>query len=119
MLKKLKFLTPYIAIGIGILLIASFILCLFIDAGSIGVKALDESYQNSSVAAWEQFIRYLHIAEGGGSVTKNSSGEDCYTVQNGAVGYGVDIATHGDKLRAQGYDTSEGSLIPVSVVDPI
>ena len=52
MLKKLKFLTPYIAIGIGILLIASFILCLFIDAGSIGVKALDESYQNSSVAAW-------------------------------------------------------------------
>lgn len=39
MLKKLKFLTPYIAMGIGILLIASLILCLFIDFGEVGKAA--------------------------------------------------------------------------------
>lgn len=36
-----------------------------------------------------------------------------------AVGYGVDIATHGAKLRNLGYSTTEGSLIPVEIVDQI
>ncbi len=40
-------------------------------------------------------------------------------VVGSAVGYGVDIATHGAKLRKLGYDTSIGSLIPVEPVDEI
>lgn len=52
MLNKLKFLIPYIAMGVGILLMASLILCLFIDAGSIGVTALgdDEYYYGSGIS---------------------------------------------------------------------
>lgn len=80
--------------------------------------------QGANGTAWEQFLRYLHQTEGGGTITQNSEGVDCYTVNpdgggGSAVGYGVDIATHGDKLRAMGYSTEIGSLIPVSVVDPI
>lgn len=80
---------------------------------------------STSTSSLDQFVRYLHSWEGGGKKTKNAKGEECYTVQsdgskNGsAVGYGVDIATHGAKLRALGYDTSIGSLIPVEVVDAI
>lgn len=35
------------------------------------------------------------------------------------MGYGVDIATHGQKIRGLGYSTNEGDLIPVEIVDEI
>lgn len=84
----------------------------------------DENMTSVSSSGWEQFIRFLHSFEGGGTVYKNENGEDCYKVTSdggggSAVGYGVDIATHGAKLRALGYDTSIGSLIPVEIVDAI
>lgn len=77
--------------------------------------------------SYNQFLRYLHSYEGGGVLPtyKNSNGEECYKVEsdgsaNGlAVGYGVDIATHGTKLTSLGYDISKGALIPVEVVDRI
>lgn len=83
-----------------------------------------EDWESASESSWEQFTRYLRQTEGGGEIYKNSAGVDCYKVNpdgggGSAVGYGVDIATHGDKLRKLGYQTTIGSLIPVSVVDPI
>ncbi len=83
-----------------------------------------EDWESASESSWEQFTRYLRQTEGGGEIYKNSAGVDCYKVNpdgggGSAVGYGVDIATHGGKLRKLGYQTTIGSLIPVSVVDPI
>lgn len=74
--------------------------------------------------AFEQFIRYLHSWEGGGTIYKDAQGVDCYKVQSdggggSAVGYGIDISTHGNRLRQLGYDTSIGALIPVEIVDEI
>lgn len=105
--------------GIGIILGVLLIMSVF---GNSKGKALTVGTANMnyvSTASWEQFIRYLHMAEGGGEIYQNSSGVDCYKVTNGAVGYGVDIATHGKTLRALGYDTIEGSLIPIEDVDAI
>ena len=84
----------------------------------------DEFVKASSASGMDQLIRFIHSWEGGGEIYKNSKGVDCYKVQSdggggSAVGYGVDIATHGGRLKALGYDTSIGSLIPVDVVDEI
>ena len=93
-------------------------------AGGGGGGGLTQGMGTASQDAWEQFIKYLHQCESGGTIYKNAEGVDCYKVNSdggggSAVGYGVDIATHGARLRAAGYDTSIGSLIPVTVVDPI
>lgn len=114
---------PYIiAIIAGLLFIMLVLFGILGIAGS--AEEAESQMQAASGAAWEQFIRYLHQAEGGGTITQNSEGVDCYTVNpdgggGAAVGYGVDIATHGDQLRAMGYSTEIGALIPVSVVDQI
>lgn len=85
----------------------------------------DEMKSVKGNSSLDQYIKYVHCWEGGGEITKNAKGEDCYRVnsdgsQNGsAVGYGVDIGIHGAELRKLGYDTSIGSLIPVDVVDAI
>ncbi|MBQ2916901.1 MAG: CHAP domain-containing protein [Clostridia bacterium] len=78
----------------------------------------------SSGTSMQQFLQFLHSWEGGGTVYKDENGVDCYKVQSdggggSAVGYGVDIATHGEELRALGYDTSIGALIPTEIVDEI
>lgn len=80
------------------------------------------NYSNQS--SWDQFLKFLHSWEDGGKIFKNEEGVDCYKVNSdgsggAAVGYGIDIATHGNTLRALGYDTSIDSLIPVEVVDEI
>lgn len=80
------------------------------------------NYSNQS--SWDQFLKFLHSWEGGGKIFKNEEGVECYKVNSDggggtAVGYGIDIDTHGNTLRALGYDTSIGSLIPVEVVDEI
>lgn len=78
----------------------------------------------SSGNSMQQFLQFLHSWEGGGTIYKDAQGVDCYKVQSdggegSAVGYGVDIGTHGNRLRLLGYDTSIGSLIPVEIVDEI
>lgn len=78
----------------------------------------------SSGTSMQQFLQFLHSWEGGGTVYKDENGVDCYKVRadgggGSAVGYGVDIATHGEELRALGYDTSIGALIPTEIVDQI
>ena len=89
------------------------------DGGDTG------DWESASEDSWEQFVRYLRQCEyGEGTTYKNASGVDCYKVMPDgggglAVGYGVDIATHGLKLKSLGYSISIGSLIPVSVVDSI
>lgn len=42
-LKAMKPLLPYIAMGLGVLLMFSLILCLFVDFGSVGVSALGDA----------------------------------------------------------------------------
>ena len=93
-------------------------------AGGGGSSGLMLGMGTASQGAWEQFIKYLHQCEGGGTIYKNGEGIECYKVNSdggggSAVGYGVDIATHGDRLRAAGYDTSIGALIPTTIVDAI
>ena len=117
---------PYFYLAIGIFLV------IIVIAGSmIEVNAEAASNTNGmtsvsvSTSSMEQFIKFLHKYEGGGTIYQNSSGVDCYKVLSdgsptgSAVGYGVDIGTHGEELRQLGYDTSIGSLIPVDVVDAI
>lgn len=101
------------------------------DGTDYGVTELDlegffatDMNNASSGNAMQQFLQFLHSWEGGGTIYKDSQGIDCYKVQSdggggSAVGYGVDIATHGEELRVLGYDTSIGALIPVEIVDEI
>lgn len=92
---------------------------------SITSELQADSFTNSSnETSWDQFLKFLHSWEVGGKTFKNDEGVDCYKVNpdsggGSAVGYGIDIDTHGATLRALGYDTSIGSLIPVEVVDEI
>lgn len=75
----------------------------------------------ASGSGFEQFKKWLHGWEGG-SVTKDGKYyivESDGSATGSAVGHGVDIKTHGAKLRAAGYDTSIGSKIPVDIVDAI
>lgn len=118
-LKKIK-LYAEIAAGVivGFLLLMS-----TIGGGNQDVNAETTSNADGmnyiSSSSWNDFLKYLHMAEGGGQVYKNSEDVDCYKVTNGAVGYGVDIATHKATLTALGYEISEGALIPIVDVDQI
>lgn len=125
---KKAILAKVLPILIPVVFFALILVAVIMGASGAEVDAEESELMNgmssSSTSSWEQFLKYLHQAEGGGNITKNSAGEDCYTVQpdgggGSAVGYGVDIATHGSKIRSAGYSTNIGSLIPVSVVDPI
>ena len=92
-----------------------------LNLDSLFATDMKKSYSGNSL---EQFLKFLHSWEGGGTIYKDANGVDCYKVQpdgggGSAVGYGVDIATHGAKLRNLGYDTSIGALIPVEIVDEI
>ena len=96
--------------------------------GLLEPRSVSQTNTATSSNSLSQFIRYLHSWEAGvteGLATyKNSSGVDCYKIlpdgDGGyAVGYGVDIDTHGAKMRALGYSTNNGDLIPVEVVDQI
>ena len=103
------------------------------DRGVTELSGLNDAFIPSQMKnantnnSFNQFTRYMHEFEGGGNLPtyKNESGEECYKVQsdgseNGlAVGYGVDIGTHGSKLATLGYDITEGALIPVEVVNTI
>lgn len=111
---------PYIiAIIAAIFLIILIFFAILGAAGAAEAAESENGMQSATGSSLEQFIRYLHSWEGGGTIYKNEKGEDCYKVTNGAVGYGVDIATHGVELKKAGYSTSAEALIPVSVVDPI
>lgn len=101
------------------------------DGTNYGVTELDiddffvtDMNNVSSGNSMQQFLQFLHSWEGGGTIYKDAQGVDCYKVQSdggegSAVGYGVDIGTHGNRLRLLGYDTSIDSLIPVEIVDEI
>ena len=71
----------------------------------------------------DQLKRYIRSWENvNPPIVKNLKGEDCYKIEPDggggyAVGYGVDIATFGAKLRAMGYSTNPGDLIPVALAD--
>ena len=117
MKKLLPILLKYVApVVIVLIILISIFMGLF---GGIEASAEESEMTPATGSAWEQFIRYLHQCEYGGESIKNEEGIDCYIVKNGAVGYGVDIQTHGAKLRALGYSTTAGSLIPVTDVDAI
>lgn len=109
---------PYFYLVLAIILVIIVIAGTMVEVEAQAIETTENMIYVSN-DSWNQFIRYLHMAEGGGTIYINDSGVDCYKVTNGAVGYGVDIATHGATLRALGYDTTEGSLIPVEDVDAI
>ena len=123
---------PYALAGAGILLAVGVVVGII--AGIVAAVGGEANEQNESVrmnvfssGAWEQLILFNRLFEDSSLVYSlerktNAAGEECYEVKpdgggGSAVGFGVDIATFGSELRAAGYDTSIGSLIPCSVVD--
>ena len=46
----------------------------------------DDMTKATSVNSLDQFIRFLHSWEGGGTIKKNKKGEDCYVVQSDGGG---------------------------------
>lgn len=115
---------PYFYIVVAVIFVIIIIAGTMVDVNA-GATSNTEGMNSASSSAWEQFIKYLHAKEGGGTIYKNSNGIDCYQVVSdgsttgSAVGYGVDIGVHGAELEALGYETSIGSLIPVEIVDAI
>lgn len=96
-----------------------------IDWGN-AIESDSQDLASASSSSWKQFIKFLHSWEGGGKIY-NINGVDCYKVLpdgggGSAVGYGVDIAANGNKLKDENgelYNTDIGSYIPVNVVDAI
>lgn len=85
-----------------------------------------ENWESASEDSWEQFRRYVKGTENSKPAITNVGGKNCYKVEldngkNGSpvVGYGVDIATHGEEIRKKGYTTNVGDYIPVDLVDNI
>ncbi len=127
-------LMPYIVGGACIILLIGMIAALVVGIFESVAGEVEEQNSNSgmdvfSSGAWEQLILFNRLFEDSSLVYSmerkvNAAGEECYEVKpdgggGSAVGFGVDIATWGSELRAAGYSTSIGSLIPCSVVDRI
>lgn len=108
------------------------------SSGTVNTNGMESANPNTQSGATgegtaanneEQFERYLHevAVEGNADVTtvQNEEGQECYRVindpsgQGATVGYGVDINRYEDQLREQGYDPTEGALIPVTVVEEL
>lgn len=86
MLKKLRFLIPYIAMGLGIVLMASLILCLFLDAGEIGVTKFGEDYDS-----------YGGISVNGTNISKEQFAE-CIKNYRTDEGYQERFAKYAEKI---------------------
>lgn len=88
------------------------------DSASAAETDGTSGMSSASSDSYEQFRRFLRQEEGYyGTIQKNSEGVECYQVGDGAVGYGVDIATFGSELTSKGYSIETNALIPVDVVD--
>lgn len=108
------------------------------SSGTVNTNGMESANPNTQSGATgegtatnseEQFERYLQevALEGNADVTtvQNEEGQECYRVindpsgQGATVGYRVDINRYEDQLREQGYDPTEGALIPVTVVEEL
>ena len=140
-IKSVKVTSKKIIMICGISLVVAGLMVLGLIgalAGSTGGKGeKDEEDINSSTqgmtstsdSAWQQLLNFYRIWEddvlyNNMQTYVNAEGQECYMVkQDGghglAVGFGVDIDTHGSRITAAGYSTSEGSLVPCNVVDAI
>lgn len=114
--KVAIFAIPIIVFIIAIAIAMSIGSSLFSNSGSSTGSANDATFGSGM----DQFIKWYHKWED----DSYTGDEKYYTVKPDggggyAVGFGVDIATHGAKLIAAGYSTEPGSQIPVDVVDAI
>lgn len=137
MLKKL------LPVFIGILLIGILILGIYglVSAIMTAIAGAEAESANSgaygtlgySTAAWEQLVKFNRLFEDSSlyrnmQTYTNSDGVACYEVKadgggGSAVGFGVDIATHGAEIRAAANDPSMdlsiGALVPCDIVDAL
>lgn len=118
----LKTLAPILFKIVVVVLLVIIVVSVLAGVTSLLRDAISEGQVDMGMSD-DLLMAYLHAWENEDGPSTSSDGKNYIVESDGgggaAVGYGVDIAAHGDEIRAAGYSTSIGSEIPVDFVDEL